>query len=478
MGELGSKLRVLKNQNTTDNGPPDDVLPPPDAHQWYSCTDLGNAKRLVAQHGEDLHWCGLWDKWLVWDGKRWIKDDTEEVYRRAKATVLTIYEEVRNAIDETQRKALATHAVKSESEAKIKSMINLARSEPGVPVLPSELDADPWLLNVGNGTLHLESGELREHRREDLITKLIPIEFDPEAECLAWEAFLEQIMAGNQRLIDFLQRAVGYTLTGITSEQVMFFLHGVGANGKSTFINVVSNLMANYGCSTPTDTLMAKKNDAIPNDVARLKGARFVAAVEAEEGRRLAEVLVKQLTGGDIITARFLHQEYFEFKPTFKVWLAANHKPVIRGTDNAIWRRIRLIPFEVTIPEEDRDQKLTEKLCEELPGILYWALAGCAAWRRHSLAAPDEVKAATQGYREEMDVLAGFLDDSCVIAEYAKVSARDIYAAYISWCDDSKERPLSQRRFGMQLTERGFTRLRGGGNRSFWEGVGLIDLGN
>ncbi|MDQ7789987.1 MAG: DNA primase family protein [Candidatus Desulforudaceae bacterium] len=478
MGDLGQKLRVLKTDGASEAAARiNDIAPPPDISEWYNTTDMGNARRLVAQHGQDLHYCGLWGKWLVWDGQRWIKDDTEEVYRRAKATVLRIYTEASKTLDEERRKSLSAWAVRSESEARIKSMINLARNEPGIPVLPAELDADPWLLNVDNGTLDLRAKELRKHQREDLITKLIPVEFDPGAECPNWDGFLNAIMRKNQEMIDFLQRAVGYALTGDISEQVLFFLHGSGSNGKSTFLHVISKLVADYGLQTPTETLMAKKSESIPNDVARLKGSRFVSAVETEEGRRLAEVLVKQLTGGDTITARFLHQEFFEFKPTFKLFLAANHKPVIRGTDNAIWRRIRLIPFAVTIPEDERDRQLAEKLSNELPGILYWALAGCADWQANGLGMPDEVRAAIAGYREEMDVLAGFLDECCLVAPYAKILVRDVYSTYVAWCEANKERPLNQRRFGMQLTERGFSRLRGTGNRHYWEGIGLVDAG-
>lgn len=445
----------------------------PDAKETYNLTDMGNAKRLVARHGHDLRYCHPWSKWLVWNGRRWIKDATAEVIRRAKDTVTQIYAETAQAFDDEARKAIARHAIRSESEARIKSMINLAESE--LPVLPEDLDADKWLLNCANGTLDLRTRELRPHQREDLITKIIDVEYDPNAKCPTWLAFLDRIMAGNVDLIYFLQRSVGYTLTGNTSEQCLFFLHGCGANGKSTLINTIGKLMGDYGLQTPTETLMVKKGDGVNNDIARLKGARFVSAVETEEGRRLAEVLVKQLTGGDIITARFLHAEFFEFRPTFKLWLAANHKPVIRGTDNAIWRRIRLIPFNVTIPEAERDKELPEKLKTELPGILAWAVEGCVAWQVEGLDPPDEVRLATQGYREEMDVLAGFLAECCVVAEYRKAAASDLYAAYVKWCEANGERIQSQRAFGMRLTERGFVRLRGTAGRHVWEGLGLVD---
>lgn len=471
---IGQKLRQLARDNPDAAADLGKVVP---LHigPRYELTDVGNGKRLAERHGRDLRFCHPWGKWLVWDGRRWAKDDTAEVCRRAKETAEAIYDELAGVTDDDVRKAIANHALRSQHDARQRAMINQASSEPGIPVLPKELDADPWLLNVANGTLNLRIGELRPHRREDLITKIIDVEYDPNAKCPTWLAFLDRIMNSNVELIYFLQRAVGYTLTGNTSEQCLFFLHGCGANGKSTLINTIGELMGDYGLQTPTETLMVKRGDSVPNDIARLKGARFVSAVETEEGRRLAEVLVKQLTGGDMITARFLHAEFFEFRPTFKLWLAANHKPVIRGTDNAIWRRIRLIPFNVTIPEAERDKELPEKLKAELPGILAWAVEGCVAWQIEGLDPPDEVRLATQGYREEMDVLAGFLNDCCIVKSIARVSAGDLYGAYCKWCEANGERPLSQRAFGMRLTERGFTRMRGTGGRFWWEGLGLVE---
>lgn len=220
---------------------------------------------------------------------------------------------------------------------------------------------------------------------------------------------------------------------------------------------------------------MVRKNDGIPNDIARLKGARFVSAVEAEKGQRLAESLVKQLTGGDRITARFMRAEFFEFTPEFKLFFATNHKPTVEGTDHAIWRRIRLIPFKVTIPEAEKDFQLPNKLKTELPGILQWAVSGCLAWQKTGLGAPDEIKDATEGYRSEMDVLSYFIDDVCVLSESSKVSAKSLYEAYSSWCYRNGERPLTKRDFSSRLTERGYTSAKGTGGYYFWKGIGIVD---
>jgi putative DNA primase/helicase len=273
----------------------------------------------------------------------------------------------------------------------------------GYPVIPEHLDQDPWLFNVENGTIDLKTGELRPHERGALITKLAPVQYDREAECPTWWKFLMRIFNGNLALIEFLQKAVGYALTGSTREQCLFFLHGLGANGKSTLLEIIHTLLGDYAHRTSSETFLIKKSGGIPNDVAALRGARLVGAVEVESGRRLAEVLIKEMTGGDRISARFLHAEWFDFKPEFKIFLAANHKPVIRGTDHAIWRRIHLIPFNVQIPKPEQDRDLPEKLKAELPGILNWALEGCQMWQLYGLEPPAEVQAATQDYREEMD---------------------------------------------------------------------------
>jgi P4 family phage/plasmid primase-like protien len=438
----------------------------------FNLTDLGNAERLIHRHGARLRYCWLWSKWLAWDGKRWVKDDSGEVYRRAKETVASIYQEAAAADDE-RRKAIAKHAMRSEAGARIKEMVDLARSD--VPVMPEELDADPDLLNVLNGTIDLRTGELREHRREDLITKLAPVEYDPGAQASAWAAFLERVLP-SEELRGFVQRAVGYSATGDTSEQCIFINHGTGANGKSTFQEAAAAALGDYAMRTPTETLLARRSDGVPNDVARLKGARFVSASETEEGRRLAESRIKDLTGQDTISARFMRAEFFDFAPTHKLWLSTNHKPEIRGTDAAIWRRIRLIPWAVAIPPKEQDKKLAAKLRGELPGVLEWVVQGCLEWRRGGLRPPDAVRRATVEYRAEMDVLGAFLSECCMLGDDQDVAAAELYRAYSEWCRDTGEVPVKQRRFGGQLTERGtFERFRGGkdgGHR--WRGLDLL----
>ncbi len=437
----------------------------------FNLTDLGNAERFVARFGEEVRYCYPWGKWLVWTGVRWERDEAGRVHRLAKETVRGIYGEAAAAEDEDRRKALAQHATRSEAESKIRAMLELAKSE--VPVSPDELDADPWLLNCPNGTVDLRTGELREHRREDLITKMAGAEYRPGAAAPKWTAFLKRVLPGEE-LRGFVKRGSGHSATGDTSEQCMFINHGPGANGKSTFQEAFAAALGDYAMRTPTETLLAKRAGGIPNDVARLKGARFVAASETEEGRRLAESLVKDLTGQDTISARFMRAEWFDFKPTHKLWLSTNHKPEIRGTDNAIWRRIRLIPWAVTIPPAERDRKLAEKLRGELSGVLAWAVEGCLEWQREGLRAPEEVRQATREYRVEMDVLAAFLEDCCERAEKKRAYAGELWDAWKRWCEETGERPESQKRFGGRLSERGFLNDRDSRTgRKVWFGLSL-----
>ncbi len=441
-------------------------------------TDVGNARRLAELHVRDIKFCWPWNRWLVWDDLRWSGNANVTLERMAKLTIAHLYEQAGWEQDSARRKELAGHAMRSESQARVRAMIELARSEEGIPVLPEELDRDPWLLNVLNGTVDLRTGALREHRREDLITKLAPVSYDVGADCPRWMAFLDRIMAGDESEIEFLQMAVGYSLTADTREDCLFIAFGGGRNGKTTFMQTISRLLGDYGLRTPVETLMRRKHETIPNDIARLNGARFVHASETAEGQRLNEPMIKDLTGGDTLSARFLHGEWFDFNPVCKLWLSTNHKPVIRGTDLAIWRRIRLIPFEVTIPENEvraRDELIAEFM-QEAPGILDWAITGCLAWQKTGLEAPEKVKVATQGYREEMDFLAGFIEDCCALGLHLHVSAADLYHAFTEWCRETGEHQLSQRSFGMRLAEKGFERRRGGSSgRVSWFGIGLLN---
>lgn len=451
--------------------------PRPVPHKTRS--DVGNAERFVAQYGELIRYCHPAKKWFIFDGTRWAVDEALQIEQLARETVRSIYAEASDAQTDAVRKEIAAHAMKSEQASRLRAMVSLATSD--VPVAPGELDADPWLLNCQNGTLDLKTQELRPHRREDFLTKIVPVAYDPKAACPTWEAFLRRILrnggAPDLTLIGFLQRAAGYSLSGDTSAQCFFLLHGTGDNGKSTLLEVLRKLEGDYARQADFKTFLEHEHDGVRNDLAGLKGARLVTAIEADERRALSESVVKLITGGDTVTARFLFQEFFEFKPELKLWLAANHRPTIKGTDHAIWRRVRLVPFTTRIPEEEKDEHMVDRLLEELPGILAWAVRGLADWQEKGLEAPAEVRAATDFYRADEDQVGRFLDDCAERNPQATTTARDLFAAYRKWCEGVGEEPSSQKKFGERLSEMGFGE--GRTNRArFRRGIRLVGGGD
>lgn len=431
-------------------------------------TDLGNAERLIEFAKGNIRFHVKAKRWLVWDGLRWQLDDEGKVIALAGQMV----RQLRKGAEARGAEKLAKFALSSEKEARLKAMVSLAQSQPGIPVQVEALDADSMLLNVLNGTVDLRTGKLLPHEKANLITKLVPVDYSETALCPQWLAFLDRIMGGNGTLIDFLQRLSGYALTGSTREQAFFIFFGTGANGKSTFIEVLRGVFGDYAQATDFATFLQRKSDGIRNDIARLVGARFVSAVEPEENRTLSESLLKQLTGDDRVTARFLFKEFFEFLPSFKIVLAVNHKPNINGADHGIWRRVRLVPFTVTIPEAERDKDLKLKLREELAGILRWAVEGCVKWQQDGLKAPPEVTAATDDYRSEMDVMGEFIDAVCEVGETHRTKAGDLHGAYAGWAEDTGNDPLTAKALAVKLTAKGFRAVKSNGHRC-WVGVRL-----
>ena len=439
----------------------------------FNLTDTGNAQRLVNLFGEDLRHCAVWGRWLIWEGKRWKVDETAGVWRYAKETVSSIYGEAQRAKDDDEKRIkLAKWAVQSERFSRIDALIKLASSDESIVITPDSLDTDLFLLNVNNGTLDLKSGELREHSRDDLITKLAPVDYDPDARMAHIYAWLCEIMGDSKELIEFIKRLVGYSLTGDIREQILPICYGTGANGKSTLLGLIQEMLGDYATSTPTSTLMVKRGDTIPNDLAALKGARFVTATEAEDGQRFSEALVKQLTGGDVISARFMRSEFFTFRPSFKIWMAVNHKPIIRGTDMGIWRRVRLLPFTVCIPEDQQDKALPTRLREELPGLLAWAVEGCLEWQREGLGIPDAVKIATNTYKNEMDVIGQFISECCIVTEAASVRSSNLFETWRQWAQSNGEAEKSQKWFSNVLAEKGYQK-KARSSGAWWQGIGL-----
>jgi putative DNA primase/helicase len=459
----------------------------PDRAQGDAYTDLWNAEQLVATYGADLRWTPGWG-WVVWDAATgcWHRDDLDSVTNYAKALVRGLYAKAAMLESADARTALAKHAARSEATGRITAMLQQAQSEPGVACYEAVFDSDPWLLNCANGIVNLRTGELRDHDRDTLLTKRVPVAYDPHARAPRWETFLRSTFAEQCELIAFVQRAVGYSLTASTREQVMFLLHGTGANGKSTFLNTLQIILGDYAQTAETSMLLAKSNDSgLTNDLAGLVGARLVVTAESDEGKRLGVALIKKLTGGDRMRVRFLRKEFFEFDPTFKIWFATNHKPRIPDSDYAIWRRLLLIPFTQTFVPADRakpgdllaDPTLVEALAAEASGILAWAVAGARAWQAQGLRPPKEVLAATAAYQEEQDLLRTFLRERCRTTDaiHDRASAALLYNTYREWAKEVGEQPWSQRILSQKMKERGFDTVRGTGGTWYWDGIGIKD---
>jgi putative DNA primase/helicase len=435
-------------------------------------TDTSNALRLVREHGKDIRYNAAWKKWIVWTGQHWQLDDGYLIHDKGLAVIHSIYDEMLKTTDYRERMDIEKYALQSESLRRRKAFIESASLMRGMNIASNDVDRDPWLLNVENGTIDLKNHEFREHRREDMITKIAHVRYDSGADCPVWKQFVREIMDCKPELIGFLQRAAGWALTGDTSEQTMFILFGSGANGKSTFLNVLMKLLGDYAIAASTETFMKKNGDQISNDIARLRGTRFVATSETDQGKRLSEPLIKQITGTDAMTARFLYGEFFEFTPTFKIFMASNHKPMIRGTDLGIWRRIKLIPFTTTIAPEKQDKHLEQKLLDEKPGILNWLVEGSRSWLKKGLAAPGIVASATEEYRSEMDALGAFVKERCVQIPGVSVRARELFRAYQEWCEENNERACSERFLSMRFQELGLEKWRTAEAR-YWKGIML-----
>jgi len=431
---------------------------------------------LHYRHGRDIRYCHSWKSWLLWDGRAWRPDDNGAIMRRAADTVRHIYAEASEFNDSDIREAYAKFARKSESKSALTAAVSLAESLDGIAITAEQLDSDPWLFNCENGTLDLRTGQLRRARREDYITRTAPAEYDADASAAAWNGFVSQIMCERESLIDFLQRAAGYSLTGLVNEKNLFVCHGGGDNGKTTFLEVLKTVMGEYAGQVIVDSLMSSRNarNGPEPDIADLKGRRLVTSSEVEDGQRLAEGRIKYLTGMGVIKTRRLYEETWEFQPTFKIWLDCNHLPQVRGTDRAIWERIKRIPFDLTLEEGQKDRDLKQKLLAERAGILAWCVNGCQKWQASGLGAPDEVTEATTLYRAEMDILGRFIEERIYTGPPTlTTSTRKVYQDYVAWSQLVGEHTLSERIFGQRMVERGIER-RHERTGNFYLGMALL----
>ncbi|KOX10329.1 hypothetical protein ADL05_26620 [Nocardiopsis sp. NRRL B-16309] len=436
-------------------------------------TELGHARRLVAAFGSQLRHVPVWRKWMIWDGARWAPDTTGKAQRMAKAIARGALDWAAELdADEADRKKAINAAKRLESSRGVSGILTLAGTEEPVALDPSEFDADPWLLNCSNGTLDLRSSEFMPHEQSNHLTKVCAAAYDPDAEAPEFTKFLQRIQP-DPKTRAFIQRYFGYALLGEVQEHVLAVFYGVGANGKGTLTNSIDHVLGDYAI-TPDPELLAERSGGFhPTSSASLFGARLAIVQEFDEGRRLAEGTVKRLTGGDPISARRMREDFWEFDPSHTFVLASNYRPIVRGTDEGIWRRLRLVPFDVVIPKEERDGELPGRLRLEADGILAWLVRGYQDWREHGLAEPEAVTAATASYKAESDVLGRFIDDTCTTVSTASVNSTQLYSTWMKWCTSEGIDPGTQTAFSLALEQRGFDKRKSNGAMVF-KGLGLM----
>ena len=415
------------------------------------------ALRFSRRYAGDLRYVSRWGHWMRWDGTRWVEDDTLHVFDLARGICRAASSECGDA----ERAS----AIKLASKATSAAVERLAAADRRHAATTSQWDADPWLLNTPGGTVDLRTGEIKQHRRDDYITKITAS--GPGGDCPQWLRFLDRVTGSDLGLQSFLQRIIGYALTGSTREHALFFLYGTGANGKSVFLSTISRLLGDYAKTASASSFTASTTEQHPTDLAGLRGARFVTAIETEDGARWAESKIKSLTGGDKIAARFMRCDFFEFIPEFTLVIAGNHKPGLRSVDEAIRRRLHLVPFTVTIPQDERDPRLGEKFREELPGILAWAIEGSLAWQREGLNPPVLVLEATADYLAAEDAIGRWLEDRCITGGTSWTTGAALFSDYQAWSELAGERAMSQKRFTQALESRSFVQTRTRAARGF-----------
>jgi putative DNA primase/helicase len=423
----------------------DECSEPPDAPPPRH-SEEALALRFSRTYANDLRYVVAWGSWFFWDGACWRQDETLSVLDRVRSVCRLASSEC-----SVHEKGIA---VRLAGGATVYSVERLARSDRRHATLARHWDANPWLLNTPSGTVDLSTGELRPNRREDLLTKLTAA--SSGGDCPTWLRFLDRITGGSTELQCFLQRVVGYCLTGLTREHAIFFLYGTGANGKSVFLSTISGLLNDYAKTAPMSAFTANSTDQHPTELAALRGARLVTAIETEDGARWAESRIKSLTGGDKVAARFMRQDFFEFVPEFKLVVAGNHKPGLRSVDESIRRRLHLVPLTVTIPIDERDPELVEKLKNEYPGILQWAIEGCLDWQSKGLDAPEIVRNATAEYLETEDAVGRWLDERCEVDTGHWTASGALFSDWRSWCAANGEQVGNHKRFTQAVQVRGF----------------------
>jgi len=451
---------------------------PPYVPSSFLLTDQGNAERIVAKHPDHLRYVHDWTDWIVWTGTHWLRDRTGQVRRLFVSIAKAIFQEAEELAGDPIAKPLKKWAKESLSAGKVQAAVSLAANLAPFSVTSALLNTQKLYLNLRNCVFDLGSGKTLPHDPAYLITKMIPIDYDPTAKCPTWEKFLHRIFAGDTDLISYVQRAVGYSLTGEVKEQCFFFCYGSGQNGKSVFAEVLSALlggMDGYASRAPSKMFMSSGNSSSPGlnpFLARLQSVRVLLASEIEEGKKWDEAMIKDVTGGEFVTARALRKNPVNFFPEFKLWFYGNHKPELQSVDKAMRRRLHLIPFLVTIPDAEKDPQLFLRLKEELMGILLWAIEGYRQYLLQGLNEPKAIRDATDEYFSESDVVSRFLSASCELRSDVQIEKAVLYAAFEAWCAEDAIFPLSHNGFGRKMKDRGFAEYNSGTAR-FWLGVCL-----
>ncbi len=428
-----------------DYHPPD---PKPTEDRPPAFSDEALALRFAARHAADLRYVAPWSRWMIWDGRRWLMDDSLHAFDRARSVC-------REAAAECNEPKVASAIASAKTVAAVE---RLARSDRRIAARTDQWDKDIWLLNTPDGVVDLLTGSCRPHRPDDYQTRMTSV--GTRGTCPEWLGFLERITGGDPFLQSYLKRVAGYVLTGSTKEHALFFVYGTGANGKSVFMNTIACVIGDYHRNAPIETFTSSLVERHPTELASLRGARLVTAIETEEGRRWAEARIKTLTGGDTISARFMRQDFFDYLPQFKLIIAGNHLPSLRSVDEAISRRFNVIPFAVTISSEEREPNLSERLKAEWPGILAWMIEGCVEWQKSGLAPPEAVTAATTAYLEAEDAVLAWIDECCERDPGSWSASNALYTSWKAWADKIGEYAGSSKGFGQTLEARGFPRRR------------------
>jgi putative DNA primase/helicase len=437
----------------------------------FSNTDVGNAARLAFYCGSEFRYVPAWECFITWRGTHWEPDAAGVgVIELAKMAIKQgLDQEAKDAVDDAQKKTIRKWQFASQSRARLEAMVALVKGVAGVAEDHTKLDAEPWLFNCKNGTLDLRTGKLRKHSRLDLLTKCSAVKFDAGASATRWEKFLTKVLP-SKAVRGFLQRFLGYCLTGDVSERMFVVMHGGGRNGKSVFLRTVQDVMGPYGCSMPPGLLLAREGEAHPTEIADLFGKRAVFGAEMRKGRVFDEEQTKRITGNDRLKARRMREDYWEYNPTHKLVIAANHKPRVKDATDSFWDRLALIPFEVRIKDNEVDRSLPSKLEKEWSGVLAWLVRGCLEWQRNGLAAPKEVRDATEEYRKDEDRIGQFLTEVCRFVRSERTTNRELAREVRAWCTSQNIYALNSRDLGDRLVERGCERVAIGKDRG-WRGL-------